>query len=299
MNHVVAMDNSLDKILYQVPEQIVNTLTRQNSDDGLSQASKDVYRTVVRQYNQFIASNHLPVNEQSVEDFFKSISHLAPATQNLKKFALLKVLKEAFGKDNILMSVAIERAIKRRVKSHKIDSMVDDNQCLSESDVKQLIKFAPSVRVGFIIKFLFVTGCRVTEMINIRLKDIEPVNGMAKIRIVGKGAKERFAYVPKALMQEIKSEYNEHEYLFESRNGKKLHRINVTNAIKRAGKNAELGNVSAHSLRHARATDMLRAKGVSLKAVSRHLGHSTTATTADMYIHDSVDYRQLFSRDTI
>jgi site-specific recombinase XerD len=48
-----------------------------------------------------------------------------------------------------------------------------------------------------------------------------------------------------------------------------------------------------HSFIHARATWMLD-QGFSLKAVSNFLGHSSTSITADLYIHDSVDYDELF-----
>lgn len=44
---------------------------------------------------------------------------------------------------------------------------------------------------------------------------------------------------------------------------------------------------------------MLLKKDISLKAVSKFLGHSSTAITADMYIHDEVDVNGLFSRDLI
>ena len=40
-------------------------------------------------------------------------------------------------------------------------------------------------------------------------------------------------------------------------------------------------------------------KDISLKAVSKFLGHASVATTAQMYIHDEVDYQYLFSRDSI
>ena len=52
-------------------------------------------------------------------------------------------------------------------------------------------------------------------------------------------------------------------------------------------------------LRHTRATDMIVEKGVSTKATSLYLGHSSTAITLDMYVKDKVNVKELFSRDMI
>ena len=54
-----------------------------------------------------------------------------------------------------------------------------------------------------------------------------------------------------------------------------------------------------HMLRHSRATDLLLRKGQSLKAVSKYLGHSSVAITAQVYIHDEVNIYELFRRDMI
>lgn len=51
-------------------------------------------------------------------------------------------------------------------------------------------------------------------------------------------------------------------------------------------------HISAHTLRHSWATRKLK-EGKSLKAVSRYLGHSSTAITADLYIHDDLTWNDL------
>ena len=115
---------------------------------------------------------------------------------------------------------------------------------------------------------------------------------------MGKGNKERFISAPEALIREVRRVYPGETFLFESESGNPLHRVNVTNQIKKVGRKIGL-EISAHSLRHSRATDMLLNKGISLKAVSKHLGHSSVAVTANMYIHDSVNYHELFSKDLV
>jgi integrase/recombinase XerD len=136
-------------------------------------------------------------------------------------------------------------------------------------------------------------------MIDIRLSDCRLINGHIRIRIIGKGKKERYIYIPTELYQAIRHQYKGKTWLFESRTGKQLHRKNVALQIGKAAKRVGVTSFHPHMLRHSRATDMLLNKDISLKAVSKFLGHASVATTAQMYIHDEVDYHYLFSKDSI
>lgn len=69
----------------------------------------------------------------------------------------------------------------------------------------------------------------------------------------------------------------------------------LTKLSKRVGVNYA---TNPHSFRHARATWMLD-QGFSLKAVSNFLEHSSMSITVDLYIHDSVDYDELFELDEV
>lgn len=281
----------------QLEESIIDKLTAKGSKRPLSDNTKQVYSTVAKQFNQFLLSNDLLLNEDSLRLFFDQIKDKYTAsTLNLKKNALSKVIKAQVGSDSIIKQLAIDKVFEQ-VDTYKVDKAIAKEDCLSESQVIQLIKCSTE-KTGLLIHFLYVTACRVSEAISIKLKNCNQGNGKVKIRIIGKGNKERFIYIPKELFIRIKSVYNGNPYLFESRTGKKLHRINVTKQIKNVGKKLEL-NISAHVLRHSRATDMLVQKGFSLKAVSRYLGHSSTAITSDMYIHDQIDTNKLFSMDSI
>ena len=143
---------------------------------------------------------------------------------------------------------------------------------------------------------------RVSELTSIRLSDCKSINGYVKIRVIGKGSKERDVVIPTGLYQAIKQEYSGKTWLFESKTGKPLNPDNVANQIRKAARRAGFENwrhCTPHRLRHSRSTDLLLNKGLSLKAVSKVLGHQSVSTTAQMYIHDAVDYHQLFAMDAI
>jgi len=126
-----------------------------------------------------------------------------------------------------------------------------------------------------------------------------PPGGRQAARIIGKGKKERYIYIPIELYEAIRREYQGKTWLFESKTGNQLNRNNVGHQLRKAAKRIGITSFHPHMLRHSRATDMLLNKDISLKAVSKFLGHASVATTAQMYIHDEVDYQYLFSRDSI
>jgi integrase len=162
--------------------------------------------------------------------------------------------------------------------------------------VLELIEFARDEgkeRLALIIEFLWRTGVRVSELIEIRDQDISG-NGKVVIRIRGKGAKERHVKIPEEFYGRIGEVFEGSQFLFETGGDKKYNRSNLYKQLTGLGKRAGVNyTTNPHAFRHARATWMLD-RGFSLKAVSNFLGHSSTSITADLYIHDSVDYDELF-----
>ena len=285
--------------LEAIDEDIVEKLFHRSKKNGLSQNSKATYRAVIRDFNRFLADNQLRICPESLKAYF---AHVQPryrvSTLNVRKYALMKIIKALFGENNILKTMAIEKVF-AAIPSYQNDSVVPHDECLSEGDVQMILDATKNHRVKLMILFLFKTGCRVSEMINIRCCDCRDVNGYIKIQIVGKGNKAREVVIPCALYQEIHQTYGGKTWLFESRTGNRLDRSNIFVQIKKAGQKAGCAHLSPHMLRHARATDMLLSKNLSLKAVSTYLGHSSTAITADMYIHDEFDATALFAQDGV
>ena len=283
----------------EIHEDAVEALCYRGGNNGLSESTKATYRSILRDFNKFLKQEALYIDEHTIRLYFEELkTRHRPATLNTKKYALMKIFKAIFAEDHVMKNVLVEKAIEKtfqQIPSYKTDKVVDD--VLSEETVKDIIDAAPTQKTKLIIRFLFKTGCRVSEMVNIRLSDCESKRKYVRLRIIGKGNKERKLYIPKDLFSEIQQEFRGKSYLFESETGRQLHRRNVLKQVRRAGLRAGF-NITSHDLRHARATDLLLRKNVSLKAVSRYLGHSTTATTADMYIHDEFSVSEIFSQDS-
>ncbi len=108
-----------------------------------------------------------------------------------------------------------------------------------------------------------------------------------------KAARNEARGSPAELYRRILEVFPEGTYLFESRQGQHFHREYISREIARAARRVLGRSVSAHVLRHSRATDLLAATK-RIKAVSRLLGHSDEATTLRYYVRDAFSDEDLF-----
>ncbi len=112
------------------------------------------------------------------------------------------------------------------------------------------------------------------------------------MRILGKGQKERQVRVRRELVDRVRSCFHGKTFLFERRGGAQYTRQHVSRGIRAAGQVVLKRRISAHTLRHTFATLQIR-KTHKVKGVSLYLGHSSTAITQDMYVHEELDLDEL------
>lgn len=154
-----------------------------------------------------------------------------------------------------------------------------------------------------IIRMLYATGVRVSELVNICLKDID-INERT-IRIFGKGSKERIVVFGNNTKEILNLYLNngryrlsngKNDYLFLNKDGNKLSDRYVRNIINDIIFKAAIQmHVSPHMLRHTFATDMLN-NGADLVSVKEMLGHESLNTTS-IYTHVSDDkIREIYNK---
>jgi len=157
---------------------------------------------------------------------------------------------------------------------------------LSDDEV-QLLLSSSREKARAMIEFLASTGCRVSEMINVRKKNIQKLREFEyRIRVMGKGRKERTVLITGGLRKRIYKAYPDtRTYLFESSAGVSYSPQTVHEIVQTAGKRIGVKGLHPHSLRHYFATHMIDKTG-DIESVSEYLGHSDVSTTLAMYYHN-------------
>ncbi len=149
-------------------------------------------------------------------------------------------------------------------------------------------------RNNFIIVFLYATGLRVSELVSLKVSDL---NSDYTIKVMGKGSKERIIFY-KACLAELNDYLNrirpeilegkKSEYLFVSKSGKALTTRSVELIVKKYANQKEIkSKVTPHTLRHTYATDLLN-NGADIRSVGELLGHESLSTT-QIYTHVTTD----------
>lgn len=146
------------------------------------------------------------------------------------------------------------------------------------------------IRDALILELLYVTGIRVSELVNIKIKDIDFTN--KSIIITGKGNKQRIVMYGtrcKDLLDKylnIRNNFliDNNEYLLLGVKGKKINDRIVRKIIDDISVKAGINmNISPHVFRHTFATHMLN-EGADLRSVQELLGHENLSTTT-IYTH--------------
>ncbi len=205
----------------------------------------------------------------------------------------------------------IEQAM-GKVKGRKVameDQKISPTDCLTGEEVRDFLIQCDKPRVRLWFEFLWVTGCRVSEMLTIRLSRVKAKEYLVHIKVLGKNRMERTVKIDRELLVRIQEEFKGKVFLFESPykqsdqpslfdkpdekpKRRPYKREYVSQYITREAKRILGKHVSAHTLRHSFATEKIR-KTRKTQAVSEYLGHSSTSITLDMYCHEELSEEDL------
>ncbi len=187
----------------------------------------------------------------------------------------------------------------KSIKNPKKDKRIPN--FLQYNELTDIIKFIPldnplNIRNRLIIELLYASGLRVSELVNLKIHDINQRN--REIRVLGKGSKERLTYygeyaeeVLDIYLDEARPELlnvKKNDYLILNRLGNKITSRSIENIINKTIEELAIKHhISPHVLRHTFATDLLN-NGADLKSVQELLGHSSLSTT-QIYTHVTSD----------
>jgi len=245
---------------------------------GKSKNTIKTYSGIVKKFLEFLINNGIIITDT------KSINDSLDKNLILKFLAESKVKKKLDSNSLRLYVRAISSFLKfldnenlaKQIKAPKVDKRLP--KFITYDELNKLLENAENYRDKLIIKFLFYTGVRVSELIKIKKNDIIFEEGFVKV--YGKGGKERILPIPKELLNELKDYINKinTENIFPL-SSRQVERI-IKNIARKAGINKK---VTPHVLRHSLATTLL-SKGVDIRYIQEILGHSSLNIT-QIYTH--------------
>lgn len=157
---------------------------------------------------------------------------------------------------------------------------------LSEEEVQTIISSVKNKRNRLIIKTLYYTGIRVSELASLTWKDLQSRNEGGQLTVLGKGGKTNTVLIPAHLWDELltlgTSIYDDNP-VFMSRNGKHLHPGHIRKTVKRIAIKAIGKGATPHFYRHSSASHAIL-NGCPLHLIQKQLNHASIATTGK-YLH--------------
>ena len=157
---------------------------------------------------------------------------------------------------------------------------------LSKEEILDLIRHTKNLKHRSIIGLIYSAGLRISELINLELRDINIDRRQILIRS-GKGRKDRYVMLSEGFLPLLRNyvvTYKPQKYFVEGSTGKKYSDSSIRKFIYRSCKEANIHKkVTPHTLRHSYATHLLE-NGVGIRHIQELLGHSKPETTM-IYTH--------------
>lgn len=276
-------------------KQVEEFLSYLATEKGLAENTISSYHRDLNKYVSYLEKNKVEsFNETKRKDITNFMLDLKDKGLNSNSIAralvAVKVLhrflaNEGYLKDDVTNVISLPKLWKRLPEVLNLD------------EVDRLLR-APNLRLRLgirdkaFLELIYATGMRVSEVVNLKLNDLNLDMGFVKC--IGKGQKERivplgtfaqkalFRYIEKARPKFLKT--GEEPHLFLSRLGKKISRQTFWKTIRVYAKKTKIKKtITPHTLRHSFATHLLE-RGADLRTVQEMLGHSDISTT-QLYTH--------------
>ena len=245
----------------------------------LSANTISAYESDITQFLEFTGENI--INNDLFELFITSELNEKSDNSKIRKISSINQYIDWFNLDNKEYQIVIEKvSLKKGSYLPKTISVSDINRLLNIYDHSNYM----NSRNLTLIDFMYSTACRVSELCDVRVSDLDFEEDFVKL--FGKGSKQRIVPIGSELKINLskylkfRDELNTKEpYLFLSKNMNQLDRSAIFRIIKKSATLSDNAlSVHPHTLRHSAATHMLEA-GCDLRTLQELLGHTSVSTT--------------------
>lgn len=187
----------------------------------------------------------------------------------------IKLYIDTYNLENVSLSEIIRPRTEKRLPT-----------VLSQAEIAKILSSLKNLKHRTIISLAYSGGLRISEVVELKLKDIDASKDVIYIR-GAKGKKDRRVGLSKKLKNMLKDYYKYYKptfYLFEGQTGEKYSVRSIQQFFYKAKNEAGIkNNATFHSLRHSYATHLLEA-GIDIRVIQELLGHKNVKTT-EIYTH--------------
>ena len=264
-------------------------------EKGLSESTIDAYARDLARYARFLRANKiLTIADTDTPVILKYLLTLRDKGLGIRSRARHLVTLRGFYRFAVQEKV-LKKDPARLVELPKFGVKLPD--VLSFNEIKTLLdapdtKTPKGLRDAAMLELLYAAGLRVSELIHVKMSDINLESGF--VRVFGKGSKERVVPIGSHAREKIQTYVARGRsillkealspYLFVARAGKPMTRQGFWKLLKRYGGKAGINKeITPHSLRHSFASHLLEG-GADLRSVQMMLGHVDISTT-QIYTH--------------
>lgn len=267
-------------------------------DKKYSDLTVESYKTEIKKYLDFFKEKSIRINNiqnRDIKDYLsyiknqevsdRSLAHNVSVIRTFYKFLLIEKIV-SINPSEFLELPKLKKSLPTILSKEEVEKLLDIN--LTDNY---------SYRNKAMLELMYATGLRVSELVNLKINDIDFDNCF--VRTMGKGSKERIIpindysiYYVKTYILEYRGEMMKqhyHDYIFVNNHGLPMTRQGFFKIVKSLAEQKEIKTpISPHTLRHSFATHLLD-YGADLRSIQEMLGHSNLSTT-QIYTHVSSEH---------
>ena len=259
------------------PQDLDTKIIKECSRRRFSPRTTKTYLHCIHKFLNWSKKDLRYISKKDVRLFLENLSEKdrAGSTMNVYHMAL-----------RFLFTQVLEKRMWIDIKYSKTPKRLPE--VLSKDETRKLIDAVKNQKHQLMVCLLYSSGLRASELLNIRVRDLELDKNYGYVRN-GKGGKDRLITISKNLTPAIrklieKENLEGSDYLFKSNRGKKYHIKSLQKIVQNASKKAGLKKkIHPHTLRHSFATHLIE-NGYDVTNVQALLGHKSPETTL-IYTH--------------